>query len=74
MKTLEETIREVESGGTWNVMDEILYYLEQFRPVSAENERLRESVIQLTDAMAAYRCSWGEMYKEKYGRYPAYPF
>ena len=74
MKTLEETIREIKSGGTWNVMDEIMFYLEQYRPIEQENKRLQESVSELTDAMASYRYSWGELYKKTYGRYPSYPF
>lgn len=74
MKSLEQTIAEVKAGGAWNVMDEILFYLDQFRPVAAENARLREANTVLTDQMAAYRSSWGELYKEKFGRYPSYPF
>ena len=74
MKTLDETIREIKDGGTWNVMTEILFYLDQYRSVQQENKHLQKSVTTLTDAMAAYRYNWGEMYKEKFGKYPEYPF
>lgn len=74
MKTLNETIEEIKAGGVWNVMNEVLFYLDQFRSADAEIKRLRESVTGLTDAMASYRYSWGEMYNEKFGHYPDYPF
>ena len=74
MKSLNETIEEVRKGAAWLVTEELLYYLDQARTLSSENKRLTESVTKITDEMAAYRCSWGEMYKDKFGKYPEYPF
>lgn len=74
MKNVNEVIEAVKNGGMWMVVDDILYHLDQARTLESENKRLTEANTAIADAMAAYRCSWGEMYREKYGRYPSYPF
>lgn len=74
MLTINETIETVRNGGAWSAVDDILYHLDQARTLESENKRLTEANTAITDAMAAYRCSWGEMYREKYGHYPSYPF
>ncbi|MBQ6503712.1 MAG: hypothetical protein IJI57_07350 [Flexilinea sp.] len=74
MKTLDETIETIRNGGAWSITEDILFHLENCRPIEYENKELKKNVTELTDVMAAYRCSWGEMYKEKFGEYPKYPF
>jgi len=74
MMSINETIETVRNGGAWSAVDDILYHLESARTLESENKRLTESNTAIADAMAAYRSSWGEMYKEKYGHYPSYPF